>query len=171
MNMSPLLTNVRSFTADQFAALRLQAIRESFWAKLLGKNTKLATFPEEAPRKSPNRKMIGMQEIPIEMIVGTLGRSKDFDHKFRPLKSYLCDRWVNVYLTFETNGWPPIVVHKVGDQYYVEDGHHRVSVARLLGMTSIEANIWDYTASHKPSKACPQIRCGERGSSRVYAAG
>jgi hypothetical protein len=171
MNMSPSLTNTRSFMSDKFSTLRIHALRDSLWAKLIGKNTKLAIFPEEAPRKSPNRKFIGMEEILVEKIVGTIGRAKDFDHKFRPLKSSLRDRWVNVYLTFEKEGWPPIVVHKVGDQYYVEDGHHRVSVARLLGMTFIDAKVWDYPAPSKQKNACPQIKCGEHSTSKVYATG
>jgi hypothetical protein len=171
MNMSPPITNTRSFMADKFSTLRMQALRDSLWTKLISKNTKLATFPEDAPRKSPNRQFVGMEEIPVEQIIGTLGRSKDFDHKFRPLKSYLRERWVNVYLTLEKEGWPPIVVHKVGDQYYVEDGHHRVSVARLLGMTFIEAKVWNYPASYKEKNACPQIKCSEQSTSKVYAAG
>jgi hypothetical protein len=169
MNMSPPLTNPRSFLSDKFSVLRMNALRDSLWAKLIGKNTKLAIFPEEAPRKSPNRKFIGMEEIPIEKIVGTIGRAKDFDHKFRPLKSSLRDRWVNVYLTLDKEGWSPIVVHKVGDQYYVEDGHHRVSVARLLGMMFIEAKIWDYPASHRQQNASPRIKCDEYSTSKVYA--
>ena len=171
MNMSPPITNTRSFMADKFSTLRMHALRDSLWAKLMGKNTKLAIFPEQAPSKSPNRKLIGMEVIPVEQIVGTLGRSKDFDHKFRPLKSYLRDRWVNAYLTLEKEEWPPIVVHKVGDQYYVEDGHHRVSVARLLGMMFMEAKVWDYPAPHIPKNDGPRIKCGEQSTSKVYAAG
>lgn len=171
MNMVPPLTNTRSFLADKFSALRMHALRDSLWARLIGKKTTLASFPEQASRKSPNRKLIVMEKIPVEQIIGTIGRSKDFDHKFRPLKSSLRDRWVNVYLTLEREGWPPIVVHRVGDQYYVEDGHHRVSVARLLGMVFIEAKIWDYPASDKQQKACPRIKCSEHSTSKVYAAG
>lgn len=170
MNMSPPLTNTRSFMADKFSTLRMHALRDSLWAKLIGKNTKLAIFPEQAPRKSPNRKFIGMEEIPVEQIVGTLGRSKDFDHKFRPLKSYLRDRWLNVYLTLEKEEWPPIVVHKVGDQYYVEDGHHRVSVARLLGMMFIEAKVWEYSFQSKLTKSQRPSPCPERRSANVYIA-
>jgi len=171
MNMSPPLTNIRSFIADEFSTLRIRALRDLFWAKLNGKNTKLTIFPEETPSKGPNRKFIGMEEIPIEQIIGTLGRSKDFDHKFRPLKSSLRERWVNVYLTLEKEGWPPIVVHKVGEQYYVEDGHHRVSVARFIGMIFIEAKVWDYPAPDKQKNASPRIMCSEHSTTKVYAAG
>lgn len=146
MNMYPHLTNVRSSLADKFYALQTPARRDAIWAKLFRQSTNLPMFSEEAPEKSPNRKFIGVQEIPVEQIVGTLNRDSDFDHNFRPLKSYLRDRWINVYLSLEDGGWPPIVVHKVGEQYYVEDGHHRISVACAIGMKFIEAKIWEYPA-------------------------
>ena len=170
MNTYPSLTNMRSYLSDKFFTLRTRALRDSLWAKLIGKNTKLVTFPEQAPRESPNRRFIGVHEIPVEQVVGTLGRQSDFDHKFRPLKSYLRDRWVNVYLAVESDGWLPIVVHKVGDNYYVEDGHHRVSVARLLGMAFIPAKIWEYPICVKQVKKCQPARCAERSSANAYAA-
>ena len=119
MNMYPQLTNIRSSLIDKFYALQAPARRDSIWAKLIGKSTCLALFPEKAPEKSPNRKLIGVKDIQVEQIVGTLNRGSDFDHKFRPLKSYLRDRWVNAYLALEKGSWAPILVHKIGDQYYV----------------------------------------------------
>jgi hypothetical protein len=163
MNMYPL-TNVRSLLVDKFYALQTLARRESLWAKLTGQSTKLAKFPEQAPRKSPNRTFIGMRDIPIEQIVGTLNRHSDFDHKFRPLKSYLRERWVNVHRALEKGGWAPILVHKVGDQYYVEDGHHRVSVARSLEMTFIQAKIWEYSVHTRQPKSCPTPQWIEKSS-------
>jgi hypothetical protein len=100
--------------------------------------------------------------------VGTLNRHRDFDHKFRPLKSYLRDRWVNVYLTLQVEGWSPIILHKVGNDYYVEDGHHRLSVARLLGMTYIQAKVWEYPIVEMPAKKPSPARCPERSSATVY---
>ena len=168
--MYPHLTNVRSSLVDRFYALQSPARRDSLFAKLFGQSTNLELFPEAAPEKSPNRKLIGMEDIPVEQIVGTLNRQSDFDHKFRPLKSYLRDRWVNVYLTLEKDGWAPIVVHKVGEQYYVEDGHHRVSVARSLGFDFIQAKIWEYTVQSVQAKNHPSTQCNRKRSSvKEYA--
>src|SRR5512144_2129670 len=169
MNMYPSLTNMRSYVAEKFFTLRTQALRDSLWAKLIGRNTSLAVFPEQAPRKSPNRKFIGISDIPLEQIVGTLNRNSDFDRKFRLLKRYLRDRWINVYLTLENGDLTPIVVHKVGDGYYVEDGHHRVSVARLLGRTSIQAKIWEYPVHATKQRPCPSEPCAERSTEKAYA--
>ncbi|HLO17685.1 MAG TPA: ParB N-terminal domain-containing protein [Anaerolineales bacterium] len=169
MNIYPSFTNVRSFMSYRFSTLRMNALRDSLWAKLTGRNTKLAIFPEKDPQRSPNRRCIGIRDIELEQIIGTLGRQSDFDHKFRPLKSHLRERWVNIHLTQESVGWSPIVVHKVGDRYYVEDGHHRVSVARSLGMAFIQAKVWEYPVSVKQTKKCQLERCAERSSVRAYA--
>ena len=167
MNIYPYFTNVRSFMAYRFSTLRMRALRDSLWAKLIGKNAKLKAFPERVQRENPNRKLIGIKDIPVEQIVGALGRRSDFDHRFRPLKNHLRDRWVNTYLTLESDGWSPILVHKVGDDYYVEDGHHRVSVARSLGMAFVQAQVWEYPSAKK-TKSCLPVRCPEKGSAKAY---
>lgn len=170
MNTYASPTNARGYLAYQFSSLRIKAVRDALWSKLIRKNTRLVTFPEQASRKSPNRKFRGTEDIRVEQIIGTLSRHNDFDHKFRPLKPYLRDRWVNAYLTLDREGWSPITVHKVGDHYYVEDGHHRVSVARLLGMEFIQATVWEYTVEAKPPKKCQTVRCPERSTVKAYAA-
>lgn len=164
MNMSPSFTDMRSHLSHKFFTLRTDARRDAFWAKLMGQKTTLSSFPEEAPEKSPNRKFNGTEDIPVEKIVGTINRHGDFDHKFRPLNLYLRDRWVNVYLALERGEWPPILVHKVEDQYYVEDGHHRVSIAQALGITLIQANVWEYPCLAPDPKTCQP----ERSSVKIY---
>jgi hypothetical protein len=161
MNIYPSFTNIRSYLSHEFLALRAHARRDSLLAKLMGRDTKLAVFPEEAPEKSPNRRFLGVQDIPVNEIVGTINRQRDFDHKFRPLNKSLRDRWVNVHLTLQSSGWDPILVHKVGENYYVEDGHHRVSVAQKLGMTLIPAKVWEYPCQVKEQKRCEPEPCPE----------
>jgi hypothetical protein len=169
MYLHPSFVDVRGHLANQFSTLRMQALRDSLWAKLIGKNTKLAIFPEQAPEKSPNRKPVGVEDIPLEQIVGTLGRHNDFDHLFRPLKKNLRDRWVNAHLSLESDGWSPILVHKVGDNYYVEDGHHRVSVARSLGIAFIQAKVWEYPVDGKQTRSCQLLERIEKSSVNAYA--
>ena len=169
MHMHPSFTDIRSYMSYQFSALRMRALRDSLWATFNRRNSKLAVFPEEAPEKSPNRRFLGLQEIRINEIVGTVSRENDFDHKFRPLRQYLRERWVNAYLTLQSGGWSPILVHKVGDHYYVEDGHHRVSVAHELGMIYIQAKVWEYPSLAKESKKCKPDPCPDRNSVPVYA--
>jgi ParB-like nuclease family protein len=169
MNMYPSFTDLRNHLYHKFFKLRTNARRELLWAKLMGKNTNLASFPEEAPEKSPNRKYMGTGDIPVERIVGTISRHGDFDYKFRPLNKHLLERWVNVHLTLEREGWSPILVHKVGENYYVEDGHHRVSIAQALGMSFIQARVWDYPSKMKITNKCSSEPCPEISSAQVYA--
>jgi ParB/Sulfiredoxin domain len=169
MNIQPTFTDIRSHLSYQFFTLRTDARREAFWAKLMGKNTELATFPEQAPEKGPNRRFTGTADIPVAQIVGTLNRQCDFDNKFRPLNKHLRERWVDVHLTLARGGWEPILVHKVGENYYVEDGHHRVSIAQALGMTFLPARVWEYPGEVKQAKQCQPEPCPERSSATVYA--
>jgi hypothetical protein len=169
MNIHPSFTDIRSHLSHKFFTLRTDARRDAFWAKLMGQKTTLASFPQEAPEKSPNRKYIGTEEILVKNIVGTLNRGSDFDHKFRPLNQHLRDRWVNVYLALERDNWPPILVHKVGEHYYVEDGHHRVSIAQALGIAFIPAKVWEYPSLAREPKTCNPEPCPERSSAKVYA--
>lgn len=169
MNMYPSFSDIRNHLYHKFFRLRTNARRDLLWARLLGRNTELATFPEDAPEKSPNRKFIGTEDILVEKIVGTLNRQSDFDHKFRPLNEHLLERWVNIYFTLEREGWSPILVHKVGENYYVEDGHHRVSVAHALDMAFIPAKIWDYPCQQKEPKKCHPEPCPEINATKAYA--
>ena len=169
MNIHTTFTDNRNHLSHKYFTLRTDARRNALWAKLMGKDTNLALFPDEAPEKSPNRRFIGTEDIPVEQIVGSISRQGDFDHKFRPLHKHLRDRWVNAYLALERDGWTPILVHKVGDHYYVEDGHHRVSIAQTLGLMSIPAKVWEYPCLAKEPKHCQPESCTARSSVQAYA--
>lgn len=162
MNLYPSFTNVRSFTSDQFSRLRTRAVWDAFLAKLSGRDWLPATFPAESDHS--NRKLLGVKTIHVSKIIGTLNRTSDFDHQFRPLGRHLLNRWVDTFINHDLDGWAPILVHKIGEDYYVEDGHHRVSVARSIGMLFIEANVWEYS-THPPKLSCAEEkeysrRCG-----------
>ena len=86
---------------------------------------------------------LGLQEIALNSIVGTVDRrSGEFDRVFRPRARRLQSRWQRIAaarLRGET--MPPIDVYRIGELHFVQDGHHRVSVARALGDTTIEARV------------------------------
>ncbi|MBN2115935.1 MAG: ParB-like nuclease domain-containing protein [Anaerolineales bacterium] len=169
MNIYSYLTKARISPADKFHALKTIARREQIWARLTGKNTSLATLPKQAPHKCHRREFIGMKDIPVEQIVGTLESQSSFDHEFRPLKNSLQDKWVNAYRSLENGRWAPVLVHRIGNKYYVEDGHHRVSVARLLGKASIQAKIWEYPVHNTRSMHCLPAHSAERSSTKTCA--
>jgi hypothetical protein len=159
--MYPTFANKRSQASSKFSTLRMRALRDSLWAKLTGRNSKLAAFPEHAQRDLPNRKLVGVKDIRLDQIIGTLNRECDFDIKFRPLGKHLLERWVNVFVNLNPDSWEPILLHKIGEQYYVEDGHHRVSVARSIGMFFIQAKVWEYSSQPKRKGKKIEVRCPE----------
>jgi hypothetical protein len=135
----------RLYAFEVFNTERMNALRDSLLKNLFGKKNTLLIFPEIGHNNIANRKFLGVTDIPIDKIIGTLGRNCDFDRKFRPLKKHLRDRWINAFINMDSEIWHPIQVYKIEDVYYEEDGHHRTSVARSLGMAFISAEVWEYT--------------------------
>ena len=85
----------------------------------------------------------GVREIPLEAVRGTTepNRAAQFDREFRPAP-VTRSRWQSVWLAFHRGATlPPISVIRVGDDYAIRDGHHRVSVAKALGAVSIRAVV------------------------------
>lgn len=85
---------------------------------------------------------LGTKLIPLDAIVGSVDRYRDFDRRFRPTSARSRQRWERLARASRTGEEiPPIEVYQVGDYYFVRDGHHRVSVARSLGLDVIEARV------------------------------
>ena len=90
----------------------------------------------------------GVKAVRIGAIIGTEGKASDFDMGFYPRSETSRERWINmamVYLCCFT--LPPVQLTQVGDAYFVRDGHHRISVARAFGQTSIDAEVVIWNAS------------------------
>jgi hypothetical protein len=84
----------------------------------------------------------GMKTIPIAKIVGSEGRSHDFNRAFLPRHDKMMRRWMNVDMAhYENVILPPIRVFEIGGAYFVRDGNHRVSVARMQGAEFIDAEV------------------------------
>ena len=84
----------------------------------------------------------GTKVIPLGAIVGSVDKVRDFDRRFRPTSDRSRQRWERLARASRTGEEiPPIEVYQVGDSYFVRDGHHRVSVARSLGIDLIEAKV------------------------------
>jgi hypothetical protein len=85
---------------------------------------------------------LGLETIELDSIVGTVDRSREFDRLFRPTSRRLRQRWERINKAMrEGKGMPPIDVYRIGELHFVRDGHHRVSVARALGLEVIEARV------------------------------
>lgn len=95
----------------------------------------------EALGKTGERRL-GAESIDLDSVVGTVDRGRDFDRRFRPTSHRVRRRWERIAAAMRRGeSLPPISVYRVGGIHFVEDGHHRVSVARQLGRDMIEAYV------------------------------
>ena len=111
------------------------------WGRLSGHSTALRTLAH-TPVDQPAARRRQIAFIPLEWIVGSESRNADFDNHFNPLKAHLVQRWVSIAIA-RRNGvaLPPVELIRNGNEFYVRDGHHRISVAKMLGQMEIEAVI------------------------------
>ena len=85
---------------------------------------------------------LGMRTVPVEKIVGSVGRHRDFDRAFLPSTGDLEERWKRIdQMMHRAEELPPVSLYKIRDAYFVRDGNHRVSVARQLGVEMIDAEV------------------------------
>ena len=99
---------------------------------------------------------LGLQTIPLDSIVGTVDRRREFDRSFRPTSSKVRPRWERI-ATAQRRGepMPPIDVYRVGELHFVKDGHHRVSVARALRHDVIDAYVTEVRTKVEPGALRP----------------
>jgi len=84
----------------------------------------------------------GMQAVPIQKIIGSEGRYKDFTKAFLPKKEFIRGRWESIDRAHLSDViLPPIKLYEIGGVYFVRDGNHRVSVARMQGVEAIDAEV------------------------------
>ncbi len=126
-----------------FERARRQAALQQTLARLRGESIELLKYDEVRKQlKVTGISEQGIQEIPLDAIVGSVGRSSDYTRDFMPIQDSDEHRWVKVKAAFLSQiGVPPIEVYQIGGAYFVKDGNHRVSVARQLGNRVIEAYV------------------------------
>jgi hypothetical protein len=100
----------------------------------------------------------GIQEVPVDRIVGSTDRWNDFDASFRPLRANSAGRWISVARGYDAGrSLPPVQLYQIADAYFVCDGHHRVSVARVRGQGWIEAEVVkELTLAPHPATQAPK---------------
>lgn len=141
--------NFRQAVHD-FHQARQRAAFEEILSRMTGKSSQLLSYEEVAQKlKLQARAERGIQSIPLNAIVGSVGRYTDFTRNFLPRNPVDEDRWARVKASLSDNlaGWPPIEVYQVGEVYFVLDGNHRVSIARQEGWETIEARVIEVKTS------------------------
>ncbi len=128
---------------QDFRRARRRAALEAIMARLTGKSADLLCFKDVREKlKSEGTAAEVLKEIPLDAIVGSVGRCSDFTRSFLPQKDSDQARWARVRVAVTDLGrLPPIEVYQISKVYFVLDGNHRVSVARQLGATHIQAYV------------------------------
>jgi hypothetical protein len=135
-----------AFARSQWRRRRAKLVN---WLLRGPRSMQLASLEQALGAVPRRRRSVGLQAVPLESIVGTTepARARRFDAAFRPPPSSR-RRWEGLWLaTRRGRNLPPISVYRLGECHYVDDGHHRVSVARALGMAAIDAEVTELSGS------------------------
>ena len=130
---------------------------------------RLLELDEVERRLKPfGRRYVGVRAIPLDAIVGTDGRASSFTRDFRPLHAFSRDRLRSLESAFADGGFPPIVAVKLGETYFVIDGHHRAALARRGGAEKIDADVTELIARVPLSAGADMLEVVLRELERIF---
>jgi hypothetical protein len=128
---------------SDFSRARLKAFLNRIRSVVSGQPTGLLSYDEVKAKLHVGGPIYrGVRTVRVDEIVGSLNRYHQFDRAFLPAEDQIASRWQSVDRAFYKDiSLPPVLLYKVGQVYFVVDGHHRVSVAREQGQEFIEAEV------------------------------
>lgn len=128
---------------SDFSRVRFKSFINQVFSVLSGQRNNLLSYDDIKEKLRIGGPIYrGVKTVRTNQIVGSLNRYHEFDRAFLPKEDQLANRWQKVDRAFyEDIHLPPVVLYKVGEIYFVVDGHHRVSVAREQGQDFIEAEV------------------------------
>ena len=139
---------------DYYRAAQFRGWLHRILAAFTGRSYKVKSLKElVAEGRVSGRRYSGLRGVPLNQILGSEGRSRDFDCRFDPLRGHTKPRWLKVMMARLADvPLPPVELIQVGTAYYVRDGHHRISVAHFLGESEIEAEVtvWEVAGPAAP---------------------
>ena len=141
--------DLKNITYIQSEAEFNRARAKGFWefvgSVVTRRSPHLLPFEEVTQNLQPGQPVfLGLQDIPIKDIVGSTGRQRDFTRRFFPAMhdERGKERWRTIYtLAVCGTGFPPVELYQIGTEYFVQNGHHRISVASYLGWPTIQAYV------------------------------
>jgi hypothetical protein len=132
-----------SLARADFSRARFKSFINQVFSVLSGQRATLLSYDDVKEKLKIGGPIYrGVKTVRVDQIAGSLNRYHEFDRAFLPKEDQLAGRWQKVDRAFyEDIHLPPVVLYKVGQVYFVVDGHHRVSVAREQGQEFIEAEV------------------------------
>ena len=146
-----------TYAVQDFRSARQKAALQEVIARITGNSTELLSYDEVRQKlKAQVGPTNVLKEIPLYAIIGSVNRYQDFSRDFLPGKNIDEERWTKVELAnYGSVGLPPIEVYQIDQVYFVSDGNHRVSVAKQLGSSQIQAYV---TEVHSRVPLTPDVR-------------
>lgn len=140
---------LQQLVSHDFELARWKATWRHWLGRLARKRNDLLSFEQiRQGVRFTGQHDLGLQNVPLNKIVGSVGRSGDFDRAFFPRQAHIKDRWMNIDKAYYQDVLLPAVeLIKIGEMYFVSDGNHRVSVARVHGQDFIDAHVIEINAS------------------------
>lgn len=123
------------------------ARRKAFWNEIIsflsGRPNRLLSWDEVRDKLGVRGQVYwGIRAVPVDKIIGSVGRYRDFDRVFLPTQDRTASRWRSIACAhYDDVSLPPVKLYKIGDAYFVLDGNHRVSVAREQGVEFVDAEV------------------------------
>jgi hypothetical protein len=156
------LMNLEEQVDREFTAARRRARMRWLRARLRGKLGLRTLLSFEEQRRSSRAYggiFRGRATVEISRIVGSAGKHDYFDECFMPLRSLSSERWKRIDRAFRRGQeLPPVALYKLGGLYFVQDGHHRVSVARFHGAEWIDAEVTEFNLpTHRSNPPTQQV--------------
>ena len=137
---------------QDFEKLHRSSAVDSLWSTISGRPHRLLRLNTvEGNGRYRSRTDTGIQTVSIAQICGSESRSTDFDRQWRPRKTVNRERWMGIAIAHRKDvPLPAVDLIKIGDAFFVRDGHHRISVAKHQGQVEIEANVIEWNLDDQP---------------------
>ena len=92
----------------------------------------------------------GTRTIPLDRIVGSVGRYNDFDARFQ-IRSHMPVEQLEAIKQAYKRGktLPPVKLYQIKNEYYVLDGNHRIAALKEIGRDDVRAKIIEFIPSEK----------------------
>lgn len=136
--------SVEEQVEKDFVVARRRARLGRLMALLLRRDVRSTLLSsEEIRRNNPASGAMfrGTRTVEVSKIVGSVGKHEQFDMNFMPLSGVSPERWMRIDGAFHRDQLPPVSLLKLGGDYFVIDGNHRVSVSRFHGVEWIDAEV------------------------------
>lgn len=126
-----------------FSKSKVRGMFWRLWKRVLHHPVRMKSLSDfQINSKIVNSFAPGLKSVPVDKIVGSVSRCEDFDAQFSPISDRTVERWARVaQIFFEGGEISAVDLIQVADQYFVRDGHHRISVAKALGKKFIDASV------------------------------